>query len=73
MEEACEIRGGPNNVVVSKGLKAKIGLDFGPVVSTYNKFTSRMQYTGNVVDRAGGLGSIADGGQIVISKAAMAL
>ncbi|ELR24201.1 serine/threonine protein kinase [Acanthamoeba castellanii str. Neff] len=67
---AAEEWGDTDDRVVHKGLRVRMGVDFGPVRVVRDPTTGRVEYRGPVVDTAARITTMAHGGQIIMSLAA---
>lgn len=59
----------PRGVLLFRGLRVRIGVHVGPVSSTLDRVTHRMDYYGSSVNRAARITSLAHGGQVLVSDA----
>lgn len=66
---AAAIRG-DDGALLYRGLRAKIGIDFGRVFGQRQPFSGEVHYVGKPVERAGELARLCDAGQIVVSVGA---
>jgi hypothetical protein len=55
LPEASTTRGGSHNILVHRGLRAKIGIDYGLVLSLPDSLTGTFRFRGNVLLRAASL------------------
>jgi class 3 adenylate cyclase len=69
LPEASTTRGGSHNILVHRGLRAKIGIDYGLVLSLPDSLTGTFRFRGNVLLRAASLRNYADGGQTLLCQA----
>ena len=58
-----------NSQLISQGLSVRIGVHWGEPICEMNNITGRMDYLGPVVHRAARMVDLADGGQIITSRA----
>jgi len=63
LKEACECK-----ITHNRGLRVRMGIHMGPVATTKNAVTGRLEYTGPTMDRAREIEGMADGGQILASE-----
>ena len=51
-----------------RGLRVRMGLHGGPVATTHNAVTGRLEYTGPTLERAKQVEGLAEGGQILVTE-----